>query len=357
MKNIILKIAFFLFGITAMSQNTTILYDDTFVRGMTVDGDDLYFIASESNESSINKIDLTASNPTVSEILKIQGQNRPSSIVKKGNYLYVSFTGNIGPQEKEVVRIDLTQTNPQYEIIAKVNNPNGLAFRNDELYISSQSKIYRLDLTQINPTPQEFVDGLNVRGFGTNGLCIVGDFLYVTEEKRIVKYNLNLTNPPKELVASGFSGDLTGITASDDKSTLYFVDIGMVNLVYMMDVATETWAPLMATTLPGHYDVAHHSGNYLFVSAFEGFALIKINLNSLKINNYENHPVDVYPNPTMGLLNIRGLDNGEQAVLFDILGQALMKETVLSEMDISHLNNGIYFLKIGDRQPVKIIKK
>ncbi|MCF8409373.1 MAG: T9SS type A sorting domain-containing protein [Crocinitomicaceae bacterium] len=82
--------------------------------------------------------------------------------------------------------------------------------------------------------------------------------------------------------------------------------------------------------------------------------------NGLQENNQTSF--SVYPNPTTDKITIRK-DNGiteEEFVLFDQLGNELLRIIPLngiSEIDLSHLTTGIYFLNVeGQNQSVKIVK-
>ena len=82
--------------------------------------------------------------------------------------------------------------------------------------------------------------------------------------------------------------------------------------------------------------------------------------NGLQENNQTSF--SVYPNPTNDKITIRK-DNGiteEEFVLFDHVGNELLRIIPLngiSEIDLSHLTTGIYFLNVeGQNQSVKIVK-
>jgi len=84
---------------------------------------------------------------------------------------------------------------------------------------------------------------------------------------------------------------------------------------------------------------------------------------NLPVFEYKNHNVfSVFPNPTTGELRI---ENGELRIenveIYDVYGRKLYLSThplvhsSTVNIDISHLQSGIYFLKI-DNQTIKIIK-
>jgi hypothetical protein len=58
----------------------------------------------------------------------------------------------------------------------------------------------------------------------------------------------------------------------------------------------------------------------------------------------------VYPNPTSGLIEIRGIDDG-LVCLYDMHGKVLIKPAGLPvRLDISHLPQGVYFLKVSSKE-------
>ena len=71
--------------------------------------------------------------------------------------------------------------------------------------------------------------------------------------------------------------------------------------------------------------------------------------------------VKIYPNPTNSQLTIKNYELRENTVIeiFDIVGKKqnaeCRKQNGVIEIDIFHLSNGMYFLKI-DNKTVKIIK-
>ncbi|MCL2131723.1 MAG: leucine-rich repeat protein [Lentimicrobiaceae bacterium] len=94
---------------------------------------------------------------------------------------------------------------------------------------------------------------------------------------------------------------------------------------------------------------------------------IATNNPNLGISNYELGIGDyaIYPNPTTGKITIRNEESGmsSEIEVFDVVGRKLLSYTPLTshsspliEIDISHLANGLYFLKI-DNKMVKVVKQ
>ncbi|MCL2131767.1 MAG: T9SS type A sorting domain-containing protein, partial [Lentimicrobiaceae bacterium] len=74
----------------------------------------------------------------------------------------------------------------------------------------------------------------------------------------------------------------------------------------------------------------------------------------------------LYPNPTTGKLSVFSYqlsEMGGEVEVFDVMGRKLLSHTPLTshsspliEIDISHLANGLYFLKI-DGKVFKVVKQ
>jgi hypothetical protein len=68
----------------------------------------------------------------------------------------------------------------------------------------------------------------------------------------------------------------------------------------------------------------------------------------------------IYPNPTNRKLNIISSNKTTQvAIVYNVLGElvfeSLIEPTVNNELDLVNLQTGIYFIKLGDAKPIKIV--
>jgi len=88
---------------------------------------------------------------------------------------------------------------------------------------------------------------------------------------------------------------------------------------------------------------------------------------SLSVEGFNTSDVELYPNPTNGLINIAGTDirNIKEISIFNQLGQKVMKLNASqlnnNSFDISDLNKGIYFVQLKDNsnnsKTMKIVKE
>jgi hypothetical protein len=59
----------------------------------------------------------------------------------------------------------------------------------------------------------------------------------------------------------------------------------------------------------------------------------------------------VYPNPANTVINVQYLANSATVLVYDVLGNEVMKQPLVnkqSSLDISHLQSGVYFIKVGN---------
>lgn len=76
-----------------------------------------------------------------------------------------------------------------------------------------------------------------------------------------------------------------------------------------------------------------------------------LSLSEESLNNFI-----VYPNPTSGVVYIKGNESQEEFSLYSVIGEKIMTAENTAEIDLSHLPEGVYYLKIGNSTK-KIVKK
>jgi len=81
---------------------------------------------------------------------------------------------------------------------------------------------------------------------------------------------------------------------------------------------------------------------------------------SVEDNVFRN--LKVYPNPTTGILNIKSETNLESYQLYDLQGGIVRQGRLINtQIDLSGVNNGLYFLRVQDQagnvKNLKVVKK
>jgi len=86
-------------------------------------------------------------------------------------------------------------------------------------------------------------------------------------------------------------------------------------------------------------------------------------VDNLGSDEFNLNEISIYPNPTYGLLNIKANAIIDRVEVFDILGKRLIDtafEGKEVEVNLSALNNGVYFVKIqslNNTETTKVIKE
>jgi len=104
-----------------------------------------------------------------------------------------------------------------------------------------------------------------------------------------------------------------------------------------------------------HCHFSNYITNFIYYTFGENTGFIPLTVSVLSINERSLSNLNLYPNPTTGELKI---DNGELTInnieVFDIYGRKILSNHLITlsshqKIDISHLQSGIYFLKVGNK--------
>ena len=87
-------------------------------------------------------------------------------------------------------------------------------------------------------------------------------------------------------------------------------------------------------------NLTYEGGTDVFLVKFSQTLTSNIETNELS-NIYS------YPNPTTGILNLKGVSN-EQILIYNNLGELILKSQSKSGIDLSSYNSGLYLLQIID---------
>lgn len=92
--------------------------------------------------------------------------------------------------------------------------------------------------------------------------------------------------------------------------------------------------------LSNNNDVSGNNGNY-------DFWVVKLESETLSLNNLINDNIRLYPNPTSNYFTIQSKLNINKIQISDQLGKVINEiNSEMDYIDVSHYSNGVYFLKI-----------
>ncbi len=106
---------------------------------------------------------------------------------------------------------------------------------------------------------------------------------------------------------------------------------------------------ITAPSTPGLY-TTHWGMLQEDVTWFGDTLTVEIMVGTTNINNVEKNSFEIYPNPAKDNIQITINDKqlGEDISILDITGKIVIASKAKQSVDISNLQNGVYFIKIGD---------
>lgn len=345
MRNFIITLFTFFF-VNALGQTVSTFMDTNSFGcyGLTADTDYLYVVASFSGK--VHRKTLSSNDPILYETYDIGGSGY-NSICKTGNYIYLSkpYNGSTG-----IHRFDITDTAINLEYFFVQNNIFGIAVRDTELFYSSGTKLYKINLLSPTPIASEIA---NISG-STSGLKVYGNFLYFSDQSGISKINLISGNYELENVTTNLATNFALVS-----NDIYLTGGSDYSAIYKLDVLTQN-SSLFATidNFIGTNDILF-SNNSLFVTTFEGDydKVARVTLNNLRLNDYlVKKNIYLYPNPAENYIKVTGLIGNENISIFNQIGQLINIKFENDELNVSNFPDGIYFMRIGEIT-YKFVKK
>lgn len=89
--------------------------------------------------------------------------------------------------------------------------------------------------------------------------------------------------------------------------------------------------------------------NFSFDNYGSGFIVDNINiidLENLRLDEYSNTEISIYPNPTTDYININSSEKNNTIKITDLTGKMIFNEVNTTKINVSHLTKGIYIINI-----------
>lgn len=93
--------------------------------------------------------------------------------------------------------------------------------------------------------------------------------------------------------------------------------------------------------------------NAAAVSGVSTFNFSTLSINDVQLLEGE---VKIYPNPTIGIINIQTNANVKSISIYTLLGKEILRTTAI-KIDVSHLSSGMYILKIISEKGMETTKR
>lgn len=131
------------------------------------------------------------------------------------------------------------------------------------------------------------------------------------------------------------------------------------NAEYRWDEPLHVWngASEGKIYLLGFQSIPHVPGNEINLDAMFFYKKPAATTGGINMPAIESNSLSVYPNPAGNTLHIKGNGSNVSARIHDLTGKTVLSRVLSeSEIDVSELSRGVYFLKINN-QTVKFIKE
>lgn len=196
------------------------------------------------------------------------------------------------------------------------------------------------DCNPLHPTPVMQIHGTVDDVVPYDG----ADFSLAIED--VIDYWINYNNcsPPPQVIEIADSDTMDGSTATH---IIYeFCDANITTELITIDGGGHTW-PGSFFNAPGtNQDFNASQTIWDFFSKYDIDGLLPSSVDEASLTS-----VNVYPNPTSGILNIESFSNQDFKV-FNILGTEVLSSKLqigIQYIDLSNLDEGLYFIKTKDQ--------
>ena len=296
--------------------------------------DDVVFCGSYSLSYSIGGINVNTSSP--------DGEIIIGKVDKNGNLKWLKSAG--GPYEDNANGV-------------AVSNEGNIAITGYSLGVSNFDN-YQISNSGYNDAFIALYDSsgscrwaVECGGSGLDigyGVCFDNnENVYATGmfDRRMKVENIEITGQDFDIfsLSLNINGDLRWLKQSGDLST----DCGL-------GIAVDDNNNIFTT---GYYMFRALFGTILLpIGNAEDIFLSKMNPPLLSIDNNEKNSFTIYPNPANKLIYIQAKEESEKVTLYNTNLQTILSKQNTSILDVSHLENGLYFLSF-ENQKNKVIKK
>jgi len=333
--------------INAQQTITTYSTGYNYIEGITINSNNQVFV-SEHYSGKVYSIDNATGNK--------------SEYASTGFYTNdIVFNGNddLFIIEPFMGKIFIKNSTADASVYVDVTNPHGLAIDNNgDLYFSSFGKVVKInsDLSMTDyATGFSYAEGI---AFDSNNNLYLAD----RSDRKLYKIEPNGT---KTVVASGISS-IRGV-AIDQNDNVYFTKSQVYpveNKILKYDPITNVVSDFVTTNLDSPRYIAIDNLGNMYVTNRETESVVKINDPSLNATGTTTEEqlttFTIYPNPATNSLTIESNIIINNVSIYNELGQLLLK-TNKTNIDISTLTKGIYYLKItneiGNIEIKKVVKQ
>ncbi len=329
-----------LFTCNLFSQTVDVVTGLSHPVGIAISGNELFIAehAGVPNSGIISKVDLSVTNPTKVDLFT--NQFYPRAVCLVGDELYYATN--------YLLKFNINDSNPTTTQLFYANSPRALIATDNEMFISGDDRISKIAIDSSNPSLQLVVGNIESRILA---FALKGDELYFGYSNKVSKINITDANPVVEEVITNFESNIYSLA--------FFGDTLIVGMALNYKLMT---VDMSDSVLVAEDFISNMSGqpmnllvhnNELFIAGGQGDKVFKVEDLGTLLGIKENKPVlapRIYPNPASDYFQISGLLENIQYEIYNTNG-AKVNTGIFepnSQIDISCLSSGMYYLKLKD---------
>lgn len=312
----------------------------TFPSALSVVGNELYFLqtanaAMQPNTGKLCKISLTTANPAVTTLHSTL--QYPIELAMNGTTAYVGetyLTGPVNNFDVDHMELSVVVGGTKTVLFNGYDYIDDLEYNNNFIYIVTFSEdaelttIRRLNVTTNTPgTPQLFWADTN--GFSPYNAEISGTKMYLNADfSGSAIMQIDMLNPAAApvLIANQFSFNSNSAYANE-------MIMAPGNLLYAL----------------GESQTLNNDENYI---------LYKLDLNAMGTHNFAaQNSTALYPNPAVDNFSITNYEVGSTYSIYALDGKLVKQGTYNGSINIQNLAAGIYSVRLGNGQSIKLQKQ
>ena len=313
--------------------------------------------------------------------------NFHASAVSPSNVLFTYSSDGSGTVRRFV--------NNSWEQVGNAGFSSGASFAemvigtNNKVYtcnISSGVKVYEINTSATSSDTWSLVGGTLVDTSSSSGEQYTSDIAIDANNNLYVAYVSNSANGRKinvkkyngtswtQLGSANFSAKaVQHLAIAVSSAGIPFVVASqwdssdgnhLKNTVYKYDNISNTWSILggnfVSDGQASYNDlVVDNVNNYLVLTYTQGNTQVKrISLTSLlSVQDIKKDNLEIFPNPTNGIIKIKGDAKIKSVEITNTVGQLLRNQSETQKIDLTSYPKGIYFVKINLENSKEIIKK
>lgn len=359
MKKITFLLSILTFALNSSAQTTDFVSGINSPNRLLVSGNNLYV----QGQSTIYVVDVTAPTPVATPIYSAPAHQYFSNFTISGTSLYFAFeTFNEAEDQQlacSISKIDLTNTGAgAVPVYSGTNYINALTISGNTMYFVSEvevsnivnSTLYSFNVNTVNPVPANIISGFKI----VEELEVKNNIIYVSDRNNQKVYSVDLASPSLVTFVNALFNKGTFINNDE----LYITDGNQVKKGSLLGSAPISTQVVGQNSNSVNFRDVVLIGNKMYLSLQESGKIVIIEDATLSSKEFASESFSLLNNDAT--LTLNGLQSKQKIIVYNLSGQSIIESDLDASnntVSISHLDAGVYILKVNEGTSFKFLKK